>query len=100
LLIFPAVGLGHPGDIEKSRSAGVMLPVKVFVGVAVTSESSSRLLARGTVSEGNMPVRNVVEEVNLALVQHETSRNRVNRSIAPTLVEEAAITSRDSKKSI
>lgn len=70
----------------------VVLPVKVLAWIAVTSEGQSSLLARGAVSKGNMPVGDVVEEVNLALVQHETSRNGMDRSITPSLVEETAIT--------
>lgn len=39
-----------------------------------------------------MPVGNIVEEVDFALIEQQSSSNGVHRSIAPTLVEEAAVT--------
>ena len=41
--------------------------------------------------EWHMIVSNVVEEVYLVFAQHQCGRNGVHRSIAPSLVEEAAI---------
>jgi hypothetical protein len=38
-----------------------------------------------------MPVGNVVEEVNLAPVEHQAGGNGVDGSVAPSLVEEAAV---------
>jgi hypothetical protein len=38
-----------------------------------------------------MVVSDIIEEVDLVLLQHKASSNGVNRSIAPTLVEETAI---------
>lgn len=41
--------------------------------------------------KGDVIVRNVVKEVNFALVEQQAGCNGVYRRIAPTLVEEAAI---------
>lgn len=48
-------------------------------------------IAGRAVCKWNVVVSNVVEEVDLFLLQHETRGNRVNRRIAPSLVEEPAI---------
>ena len=45
----------------------------------------------GTVREGYMPVPDVVKEMNLVLVQHQTGSNGMNGRVSPSLVEEAAI---------
>ena len=49
------------------------------------------LVTGRAVGEGHMVVSDIIEEVDLVLLQHKTSSNGVNRSIAPTLVEETAI---------
>jgi len=41
--------------------------------------------------EWNMIVCNVVEEVDVSLVEHETGGNRVHGCITPSLVEETAV---------
>lgn len=41
--------------------------------------------------ERNVVIRDIIEEVNLIFLQEETSSNRVNRSITPTLVEESTV---------
>ena len=41
--------------------------------------------------EGHVVVGDVVEEVDFFLLQQETGGNRVNGSIAPSLVEKAAV---------
>jgi hypothetical protein len=46
------------------------------------------LLAGRTVGEGNVVVCNVVEEMDLLLLQHQRRGQRMDRRIAPTLVEE------------
>ena len=54
------------------------------------------LLLRGrTVCEWNMPVSNIVEELDFLLFQQETGSNRMHRRVAPSLVEEAAILIQD-----
>ena len=57
----------------------------------MATESKSSLLTGGTVSEGDVVVSDVVEELDLILVEQQTSRNRMNRGVTPSLVEEAAI---------
>lgn len=51
----------------------------------------AELFSSRTMREWDMIVRDVVEKVNLLFLQHEPSSDRVDRSIAPALVEEAAI---------
>lgn len=69
----------------------VALPVKVLLGVAVAAEVKTLLLASGAVSEGNVVVGDIVEEVNLLLLEEKTSSDRVDGSITPSLIEETAI---------
>lgn len=57
----------------------------------MAAKVDSCLLAGGAVSEGDVPVGNVVEELNLALVEHQAGGNGVHGGISPSLVEEAAI---------
>lgn len=46
------------------------------------------LLASRAVSKRDVVVGNVVEEMNLFLLEHESSCNGVHRRVAPTLIEE------------
>lgn len=69
----------------------VTLPVKIVLGVTVTLQLCPKSLTGRTVREWNVIVGNVVEEVNLLLLQHEASSNRVHRSIAPPLIKEPAV---------
>ena len=73
------------------RLTRVPLPVKVLLRVAVALAVQTVLLSGRAVGERNMVVGNVVEEVNLLLLQHQTGGDRVDRSITPTLVKETAI---------
>lgn len=57
----------------------------------MAAQIEPRLLSSRAMCEGDMPVGNVVEEVNLALVEHEACRNGVDRRISPALVEETTI---------
>lgn len=57
----------------------------------MTSKLISKSVTRWAVCEWDMVVSNVVEEVDLFLLQHETGGNRVDGSIAPSFVEKAAI---------
>lgn len=57
----------------------------------MAAKVDSCLFASGAVSKGDVPVGNVVEELNLALVEHQASSNGVHGSISPSLVEEAAV---------
>lgn len=57
----------------------------------MAAQVESGLLACGAVCEGDMPVSNVIEEVDFALVEHEACGNGVDWRISPALVEEATV---------
>lgn len=57
----------------------------------MAAQVQSRLLASGAVSERNVVVGNVVEEMDLLLVKQDTSGDRVDRSISPAFVEETSV---------
>lgn len=89
------VGVSKASLIQASfiifnQLTAVSIPVKVFLGIAVALVVETVLLAGWAVRKRNMVVCNVVEEVNLVLVQHETSCNGMDGSIAPAFVEETA----------
>jgi hypothetical protein len=54
----------------------------------VTLVVETVLLAGRTVGEGNVVVCNVIEEMDLLLLQHQRRGQRMDRRIAPALVEE------------
>lgn len=57
----------------------------------MTLELDSLAFARRAMRKGYMVVRDVVEEMDLVLLKHKASGDRVDRSITPALVEEPAI---------
>lgn len=57
----------------------------------MASQLCSNLLASRAVGKRDMVIGNVVEEVDLALVQHKASSDGMNRCVAPSFVEEATI---------
>lgn len=57
----------------------------------MAAEVKTLLLTSGAVSEGNVVVGDIVEEVNLLLLEEKTSSDRVNGSITPSLVEETTV---------
>lgn len=57
----------------------------------MAAQVESRLLSGRAVREGDMPVSNVVEELDFALVEHEACRDGVDRRISPALVEETTV---------
>jgi hypothetical protein len=67
------------------------LPVKVLPGTAGASQLVSLLLVCRAVGKWNMPVGDLVEEVDFILLQHQGCCYRVDGSVAPSFVEEAAI---------
>lgn len=69
----------------------VTLPVKVVIRVAVATEIQTSLLISGAMSERNVIVGDILEEVNLLLLKEKTSSDRVDRSITPSLVEETTV---------
>jgi hypothetical protein len=91
LLLLKTLGLLHAVELEESGSARVALPVKVVVGVAVATKIQSSLLISRAVSERNVVIGNILEEVNLLLLKEKTSSNRVDRRITPSLIEETTI---------
>lgn len=50
----------------------------------------SYLLASWTVRKRGVVIGNVIEEVDILPLQHQTRRYRVDRSISPSLIEETA----------
>ena len=55
-------------------------------------ELQSQIFPSRAVSEGNVVVSNVVEEVNLIPVQSQACADRMDRGVAPSFIEEPAIT--------
>lgn len=55
-------------ELYPSMLTRVALPVEVVLRLAGAAKVKSLLLASGAVSEGDMVVGNVVEEVNLLLL--------------------------------
>ena len=45
-----------------------------------------------TMSEGNVIVSNVIKEMNLVLLEHESCGNGVNGSVTPSFIEEPSFT--------
>lgn len=76
---------------ESWRLTRITLPVKVVLGVAVALEILPDLVASWAVGEGHMIVSDIVEEVDLVLLEHETGGDRMNRSVTPSFVEEAPV---------
>jgi len=79
---------GRIGNLSLTR---ISLPIKVVLGVAMTLQIQSCLLASWTMGEGNVVVCNIVEEVDFVFLQKKTCSNGMNGSITPTFVEEATI---------
>ena len=44
-----------------------------------------------TMGEGHMPVCNVIKELNLLFLEQKTGSDGMNRSVAPSLIEESTI---------
>lgn len=57
----------------------------------MTLQIQSCLFASGAMREWYVIVRNIVEEVDFFLVQKDSSSNGMDRSIAPTFIEESSI---------
>lgn len=66
----------------------VAIPVKVVLGVAVALVVKAVLLTGRAVGEGDVVVGDIVEEVNLVLLQHQSCGQRMDGRITPSLVEE------------
>lgn len=57
----------------------------------MTPKLQPRLLPRRAMRKWNMIIRNIIKEVNLLLLQHQSSSNTMHRSITPSLVEESSV---------
>lgn len=57
----------------------------------MAAQLGAQLLACGAVCEWDVVVSNIIEEVDLILLQHQSSGDGMNRSITPSLVEETTI---------
>lgn len=90
-MLLPAVGLGHSVQVKELGCARVALPVKVLLGVAVAAQIETLLLTSRAVSKGHVEVCNVIEEMNLFLLEHQTGGNGVDGGISPALVEETTV---------
>lgn len=84
-------GVEDKKERKKKQLTGVALPVEVLLGVARALELGADLLARRAVGEGHVPVGDVVEEVDLLLLEHQTSGDGVHGGVTPALVEETAL---------
>ncbi len=69
----------------------VSFPVEVVIWIAVALELDSQIFTSRAVREWNMVVGNVVEEMDLVLVEQKTGSDGVDWSVAPALIEEAAV---------
>ena len=69
----------------------ISLPVKVVRRLTRAFLVDLQLIACRAVGEGDMVIANLIEEMNLFLLQGQGGGDGVDRSIAPSFVEEAAI---------
>lgn len=74
-----------------AKLTGIAVPVEVVTWVAVALVVGACLLAGWAVGKRHVVVGDVVKKVEFILVEHDTSRDRVHRSVAPTLVEESTV---------
>jgi hypothetical protein len=70
---------------------GISLPVKVLLRVAVTFQFQPQLLPSRAMRKWDVVVRNIIKEVDLLFFEKETSRDGMNWSVTPSLVEETTI---------
>lgn len=70
---------------------GVTVPVKVVTRIAAALALLSQFLGIRAMRERNVPVTDIIEEVDLFFWKQDTSGNGMHRSIAPSLVEETAV---------
>lgn len=54
----------------------------------MAAEFETQVLAGGTMGERDVVVSNIIEEVDLFFLEEQGGRDRVNRSITPSFVEE------------
>ena len=78
----------HVVCLVKPGGAGVAVPIKVILGIAVALVIEAVLLARRAMRKWDVVIGNIVEEVDLLFLQHQCGGDRVDWSITPALVEE------------
>ena len=69
----------------------VACPVEVIARLAVAAKVQPRLFTAWAMGEWNVVVGNLVPEVDFFWLEHDRSGDRVDRCIAPSLVEESTI---------
>lgn len=89
--LFPAFGFVELVQVEKPVGAAVGFPVKVLTGITVAFEFFTAFGTSRTVGEWDVVVSDIVEEMDFTAVEHQTSSNGVDRSVAPSLVEETTV---------
>jgi hypothetical protein len=66
-LRLPPLGLLKLVEVEESRCAAITLPIEIVGWVAVAAKFEAGFVSGGTMREGNMIIRDVVEEMDLVL---------------------------------
>ena len=74
-----------------SKLTRIALPVKVVLGVAMALQLCAQVIASWAMRKWDVVVCNIVEKVDFFFLEHQTSSDGVDRSIAPALVEKSAI---------
>lgn len=74
----------------EEKLTGIAVEVEVVVWVASTFAIIPESLSVGAVCEWNVPVTDIVEEVNLLFGEEKRGCDGVDRSISPSLIKEAA----------
>lgn len=74
--------------LQEVQHTRVSLPIKIILGIAVTLEFQAFERICRTVREWVVSVCNLIKEVDLVSTEHQAGGDRVNWSIAPSLVEE------------
>jgi len=91
LFFLVTIWFGESVDIEVPRSARVSLPVEIVLRIASALQIKLSLLSSWAMSEWNMIIGDVVEEVNLLFLQEKSGGDRVYWSITPTFIKESTI---------
>lgn len=70
---------------------GVAFPIEVVLRVAMTFQLHPLLVAGRAVGERDVVIGDIVEEMHFFLLEEERGGDGVHGSVAPSLVEEAAV---------
>lgn len=74
-----------------AKLTGVAFPIEVILRITVAFQLHPLVVARRAVGERDVVIGDVVEEMDFFLLEKEGGGNRVHGSVAPALVEEAAV---------